>query len=190
MMSPTSIIVNNASTIGTTTPPLTKPKRPLSSYNLFYRFKRQHIIELQSNNANKDQIMQLIDQSPGLEDVYSVPKDVTPDEINEIRKANIVNDMKDNLSPRETAKRRHRKNKNAMNGEVGFIELGKLMNASWKTCDEFAKVRSVFSSYASSTVSRTWTDIRNILLISCVLFLLTSYVHYTFFRLSLTTWPV
>ena len=120
MMSPTSIIVNNTSTIDAAAP-LTKPKRPLSSYNLFYRFKRQHIIELQSNNANKDQIMQLINQSPGLEDVYSVPKDATPNEINEIRKANIVNDMKDNLSPRETAKRRHRKNKNAMNGEVGFI---------------------------------------------------------------------
>ena len=143
MSPPTSIIVNNTSTIGAAAP-LTKPKRPLSSYNLFYRFKRQHIIELQSNNANKDQIMQLINQSPGLEDVYSVPKDATPDKINEIRKANIVNDMKDNLSPRETAKRRHRKNKNAMNGEVGFIELGKLMNASWKTCDEFAKVCSIW----------------------------------------------
>jgi len=143
MMSPTSTIINNnASTIGATTT-LTKPKRPLSSYNLFYRFKRQHIIELQSNNTNKDQIMQLINQSPGLEDVYSVSKDVTPEKINEMRKANIVNDMKDNLSPRETAKRRHRKNKNAMNGEVGFIELGKLMNASWKTCDEFAKVRNI-----------------------------------------------
>jgi len=69
MMSPTSTIINNnASTIGATTT-LTKPKRPLSSYNLFYRFKRQHIIELQSNNTNKDQIMQLINQSPGLEDV-------------------------------------------------------------------------------------------------------------------------
>ena len=171
MMSPTSI-VNNTSTIGTTTP-LTKPKRPLSSYNLFYRFKRQHIIELQSNNANKDQIIQLINQSPGLEDVYSVPKDATtPDEINEIRKANIVNDMKDNLSPRETAKRRHRKNKNAMNGEVGFIELGKLMNASWKTCDEFAKVRNIcFISISFGNFSGSFEQIiRNILLISCVLF--------------------
>ena len=87
----------------------------------------------------------MINQSPGLEDVYSVPKDaITPDDINEIRKANIVNDMKDNLSPRETAKRRHRKN--------------------------------LYKYYALSPVFELEQIFRNILLISCVLFLLTSYV--------------
>ena len=163
MMSPTSIIVNNTSTIDTT--PLTKPKRPLSSYNLFYRFKRQHIIELQSNNANKDQIMELINQSPGLEDVYSVPKDATPEKINEIRKANIVNDMKDNLSPRETAKRRHRKNKNAMNGEVVISDLQVLFLVP------FVELEQIFQTLYCISFAH----------ILCSLYL---------FRLSLMTWPV
>ena len=70
-----------------------------------------------------------------------------------------------------------------MNGEVGFIELGKLMNASWKTCDEFAKVRSVFSSYASSTVSRTWTDLlkHSTHILCTFLITFTSYVHIILF---------
>ena len=122
---------------------MTKPKRPLSSYNLFYRFKRQHIIEL-GKGSKKDDIIALVAIQPGLENTYpNIPTDATNtmsvDEINELRKTNIRNDMINNLCPRETSTRRHRKS-NAMNGEMSFLELGKLMNSSWQSCDEFAKV--------------------------------------------------
>ena len=127
---------------------MTKPKRPLSSYNLFYRFKRQHIIEL-DKGSKKDDIIALIAIQPGLENTYpNIPTDATNtmsiDEINELRKTNIRNDMINNLCPRETSTRRHRKNSNAMNGEMSFLELGKLMNSSWQSCDEFAKVCFIY----------------------------------------------
>jgi len=122
---------------------MTKPKRPLSSYNLFYRFKRQHIIEL-GKGQKKDDIIAIVAIQPGLENTYpNIPTadtNMSVDEINEIRKTNIRNDMINNLCPRETSTRRHRKNSNAMNGEMSFLELGKLMNSSWQSCDEFAKV--------------------------------------------------
>ena len=121
---------------------MTKPKRPLSSYNLFYRFKRQHIIEL-DKGSKKDDIIALVAIQPGLENTYpNIPTtdtNTSVDEINELRKTNIRNDMINNLCPRETSTRRHRKS-NAMNGEMSFLELGKLMNSSWQSCDEFAKV--------------------------------------------------
>ena len=42
--------------------------------------------------------------------------------------------------------RQHRTNQNAMNGAMSFLDLGKLMNNSWKTVDEFAK--EVFNDLA------------------------------------------
>ena len=130
---------------GSNNPALTKPKRPLSSYNLFYRFKREKIIEL--GNVKRDDITKIVQASPGQEECYPpAPHDASPEEINELRKRNIRNDMESNLSPRETSTRRHRKNTSAINGGMGFLELGKLMNESWQNCDDFAK--SVFSELA------------------------------------------
>ena len=125
---------------------LSKPKRPLSAFNLFYRFKRQKVIDL--DNPNKDDITRIVQTLPGLEDCYtpSPPADATPSEVNVIRATNIRTDMQNNLCPRDTRTRRHRKNKSGMNGGVSFLELGRLMNAAWHSCDAYAK--SIFNSLA------------------------------------------
>ena len=127
---------------------LPKPKRPLSSYNIFYRFKRQKTIEM-GGNVNKDDIITLVRTPPGTESSYpSPPADATPSELNEIRRTNIRTEMLNNLLPRETSRRRHRKNTNAFNGEMNFLELSKLMNTAWTSCDEFAK--SIFNELADT----------------------------------------
>ena len=148
-MTPSSSNINNNSVASRVGPAalLVKPKRPLSSYNLFYRFKREKIIEL--GNTSKAAITSMINAPPGLEDCYTAPPpNATSDEINTLRKHNIRKDMEHNLSPRETSTRRHRKNTSAINGGMSFLELGKLMNASWqKNCDDVAK--SVFDELAN-----------------------------------------
>jgi hypothetical protein len=50
--------------------------------------------------------------------------------------------LEGNLLPRDTDSRLHRKDEGSLNGAISFIELGKLMNTSWKNCDDFSK--SVF----------------------------------------------
>ena len=49
---------------------LPKPKRPLTSFNLFYRYKRQQVLALLSSGteaAGKDAIAALVAAAPGLE---------------------------------------------------------------------------------------------------------------------------
>ena len=141
MMSALSILESKATAVDA----LPKPKRPLSSFNMFYRFKRQKVIEL--GKASKDDITALVKASPGLENCYPpAPQDASPQDINKLRKQNIRKDMKNNLEPRDTKSRRHRTDQSAMNGGMSFLELGKLMNTSWQSCDGFAK--SVFTELA------------------------------------------
>ena len=129
-----------------------KPKRPLSAFNLFYRFKRQKVIALQQSNqdANKDDITNLVQAAPGLEDYArggaALPQDVSPEEVYNLRRANIHKEMEHNLAPRDTRTRSHRTDQNGINGSMSFVELGKLMNTSWQDCDDFAK--SVFRELA------------------------------------------
>ena len=137
-------------------PVVTKPKRPLSSFNLFYRFKRQKVIALHHTNNNNDDVDDVVDKETitklvkaeaGMEE-YSepgvLPDNITTDEIQSLRRANIVNKMRDNLLPREdTRSRSHRTNKNELNGAISFVELGRLMNSAWKECDAYAK--SIFN---------------------------------------------
>ena len=63
-----------------------------------------------------------------------------------LRRKNIRRDMENNTDARDTRARLHRKDKSSLNGAMNFVELGKLMNTSWKECDEFAK--SVFRELA------------------------------------------
>mmetsp|Transcript_12112 Transcript_12112/g.20986 ORF Transcript_12112/g.20986 Transcript_12112/m.20986 type:complete len:458 (-) Transcript_12112:385-1758(-) len=120
----------------------TKPKRPLSAFNLFYRYKRQKILEAIANGkADKEHIAGLVEATPGLENDPRATEEgyCTQPEIQGLRRGKIRIDLKDNLLPRDTRARTHRTNQNAMNGSMSFVELGKLMNASWKKCDVFSK---------------------------------------------------
>eukprot|EP00571_Detonula_confervacea_P013988 CAMPEP_0172305190 /NCGR_PEP_ID=MMETSP1058-20130122/6527_1 /TAXON_ID=83371 /ORGANISM="Detonula confervacea, Strain CCMP 353" /LENGTH=427 /DNA_ID=CAMNT_0013016713 /DNA_START=20 /DNA_END=1303 /DNA_ORIENTATION=+ len=123
-----------------------KPKRPLSAFNLFYRFKRQKVLDAISHSkANDDDITRLVDAAPGLE--HCTPdEDASSHMVNDLRRKNIRNDLEGKLLPRDTRDRAHRTNQGAMNGAMSFLELGKLMNSSWKSCDDFAK--SVFHELA------------------------------------------
>jgi len=66
--------------------------------------------------------------------------------LNDVRKENIKKMIGNNLMPRDTRTRTHRKNQSAMNGTMSFLELGNLVNTSWKSVDEFAK--GVFNELA------------------------------------------
>ena len=115
--------------------PLPKPKRPLSGYNLYYRYKRIKILEATSNydnettSTNDDSksivIKNIIMCLPGLE---SIPRHDTmylsKESIDELRASKIRLVMTgDKLLPNEnTRSRLHRK----LHG-MGFVEMGTIM---------------------------------------------------------------
>jgi len=115
--------------------PLPKPKRPLSGYNLYYRYKRIKILEATSH-FNDDETTSINDDSkaivikniimclPGLE---SIPRHDTmylpKESIDELRASKIRLVMSDKLLPNEnTRSRLHRK----LHG-MGFVEMGTIM---------------------------------------------------------------
>jgi len=130
---------------------LPKPKRPLSAFNLFYRYKRQHIIKTLASNVvgsvDKDTLRQLIEAPPGLEDCYKYTMvDASPEQVIQLRRQNIREELKDHMNARDAKARAHRKDK-SMAGSLSFVELGKLMNKSWKeSCDDVAK--EIFNALA------------------------------------------
>eukprot|EP00581_Thalassiosira_minuscula_P005797 CAMPEP_0183745110 /NCGR_PEP_ID=MMETSP0737-20130205/66073_1 /TAXON_ID=385413 /ORGANISM="Thalassiosira miniscula, Strain CCMP1093" /LENGTH=462 /DNA_ID=CAMNT_0025980769 /DNA_START=777 /DNA_END=2165 /DNA_ORIENTATION=- len=132
-----------------------KPKRPLSAFNLFYRFKRQKVVEALAvrPNAGKDALSSLITAPAGLE--YYSPREqeiITPQMLSFLRRETIRKDLKHNLEPKNTKARVHRRDESAINGALSFVELGKWMNFSWKNCDRFAK--SVFDELADEGRNR------------------------------------
>jgi len=125
-----------------------KPKRPLSAFNLFYRFKRQMVLHaISHSNADKGVITRLVNALPGLEHHHgsTIPPLVLCT-MNDMRRNSIRTALEKHLLPRDTRDRAHRTNQGAMNGAMSFLELGKLMNASWKNCDDVAK--TVFNELA------------------------------------------
>lgn len=121
-----------------------KPRRPLSSFNLFYRYKRQHIIRLlassNTDDVDKDTIRRLIKTAPGLEEYYNTTAATryassTQAEVDTLRRHRICYELK-NLQARDHTKRLHRK---SMNGIFTFVELNKVMQTGWKECDDLAK---------------------------------------------------
>ena len=128
-----------------------KPKRPLSAFNLFYRYKRQHIIRLLSSpsnsngSVNEDAVRCLIETAPGLEEYYNTSSATgydaaaasasTQAEEDALRRHRICFELK-NLQARDLKTRAHR---TSMNCPIGFVELSKLMNSNWKACDDVGK---------------------------------------------------
>lgn len=85
-----------------------KPKRPLSAFNLFYRYKRQKVIALNDANNNKETITNLVHASPGMEDyacgktTTTLPEGMSLEEVNKLRRLNIRKEMEGNLKPRDS----------------------------------------------------------------------------------------
>jgi len=94
-----------------------KPKRPLSAFNLFYRYKRQKVIALNDANNNKKTITNLVNASPGMEDYLcgrttatTLLEGMSLEEVNKLRRLNIRKEMQNNLKPRDSRTRLHRTN--------------------------------------------------------------------------------
>ena len=133
-----------------------KPKRPLSAYNLYYRYKRTKVLNaadtFQLDNTdedNKDDITKkmvtaVITATPGLEDYPNMAHN-KPDSdlVKSICRTEIQSVLENKLNPSEITKTRaHRKSHGAFN----FTEMSKLMCESWKGIDAFTK--SVFEELA------------------------------------------
>ena len=121
-----------------------KPKRPLSAFNLFYRFKRDKILKAQENGDDSlETINQLIEAVPGLEEYPSHTANNMPDKLlKDLRRAAIRTALLNKLSPRDDSKRIHRKS----HGAMSFTQMNKAMSSTWKGVDDFG--RSVFQELA------------------------------------------
>ena len=154
-----------AATATTPTPPeakVDKPKRPLSAYNLFYRFKRAKILEAYKNgDTSKETIVRITESTPGLEKIDpSSIMIMTPTQLNELSRAEIRASLLDNLVPKDTSQRAHRKS----HGAMSFLEMNKIMVGSWKNIND--TTRSVFEELAeegrkmyTKASCRVWGDV-------------------------------
>jgi len=125
-----------------------RPKRPLSAFNLFYRFKRTKVLDaIAVERLRKDEICRLIEVPPGLEDRPADDGDGEDGPRQEgrdallldHRRSSIRGELESNLLPREGRDRSHRASQGALNGVMTFVELGAVVSSAWKECDDFAK---------------------------------------------------
>ena len=122
-----------------------EPRRPLSAYNLFYRFKREKMLAAQRDSGGRGgasgraDLERLLRAPPGLEDGDCADGDATR------RREAIRAALRGNLFPADTAGRVHRKTSHGVGG-LGFVDLNQIMCASWKAIDRDA--RRVFEELA------------------------------------------
>lgn len=130
-----------------------KPKRPLSAFNLFYRYKRSLLSGV--GDISNDILKNIITCPVGLEnekDGLSVQPKIEPNsiltssaEINEKRRIKIRTALGGNILPADTTKRRHRK---AADGpKMDFVKMGRMMTDAWKAVDAYGK--QVFDELAA-----------------------------------------
>ena len=109
-----------------------KPKRPLSAFNLFYKYKRVKILEARSKNCDgneyKDIIQQLVNAMPGLEEhpacaLVSLDSEqvdlLDPEQVKQFRKDKIRSALHE-LLPHNTSRRVHRK---SLGVAITFVEM-------------------------------------------------------------------
>lgn len=136
-----STMTNSKTTNATT---CIKPGRPLSAYNLFYRYKRAKIIKAEGLDS-KNAVRQLVATSTGLENLSpNEHRLIAPDKLDEVRRTNIWTVLEPQLLAKDTSKRSHRKSGNGF--KMSFTEMNSIMVASWKNEDKFTK--TVFKELA------------------------------------------
>ncbi len=118
-----------------------KPRRPLSCFNLFYRYKRTLVFDAHHSGTASDDVAieRIIREVPGTEESPTTHlASLSEAERNVLRRAKIRSVLEHNLLPNtSTHLRLHRK---AFDGlGMTFVKMGKLMTESWKTIDPFAK---------------------------------------------------
>jgi len=123
--------------------------RPLSAYNLFFRFKRQQILRAcKEADPDKETIKSIVNCKPGLEFVNPEAASVIPDDgLEKFRSDRIRADLEDKLTPKyqgENTRRVHRKTK--FNHGLSFLDMSKIISSSWKECDDLSK--KLFESLA------------------------------------------
>lgn len=120
-----------------------KPKRPLTPYNLFYRYKRSKIVQASSTQSiTKSAILKLVRAVPGLEDYsHSELKLFNPKDVYATSRDIVRQELQGNLLPSE-GKRLHRKS----HGAIEFVEMGRMMCDQWKLVDE--PIKKIFKELA------------------------------------------
>eukprot|EP00956_Cyclotella_meneghiniana_P027826 scaffold63419_cov52-Cyclotella_meneghiniana.AAC.4 len=128
-----------------TTRPATikKGKRPLTPYNLFFRYKRIKIIQASSSGiSSRSSILKLVRSVPGLENRTTFALELMlPQEKHALGRAAVRQEMRDKLLPFE-GKRAHRKTP----GTMAFADMSRMMYDEWKLLDESSK--SIFVELA------------------------------------------
>ena len=127
-----------------------KPTRPLSAYNLYYTYRRQKMIEAFANVANpvtQDDVCAISITPAGLEnEKVDDTKTMSPDKLNALRRKNIRQELEPQLQVLSLRWRHTAYKQGSLRGVISFVDLAKLMVASWKNCDEFSK--NVFEQLA------------------------------------------
>ena len=129
---------SNANSSGPSKPK--PPKRALTAYNLFYKYKRSKILQASNtgNVTDKKGVRSVVCTTPGLENYsMSVRNSMPPDRLDELRRDVIRSALEHELLAKDNKNRRHQKSGKGV--KMSFTEMNTLMVEAWKRADEYTK---------------------------------------------------